>query len=301
MRLPLILAALLLPATACAATSAAPEPRTAIISAFAPEMERLHGQLSEAREEKVGGVRFVSGRLDGRPVLLFLSGMSMVNAAMTTQLAIDHYPIDRIVFSGIAGGIDPALDVGDVVVPDAWAHYLESVFARAGTAGFSPPPPHEGRAPLSNWGMIYPRATTLQRDGGQDVEAKLWFEADPAMLAAARRAAAKVALARCIGQLCLKAQPRVIVGGRGVSASVFMDNAEFRTYLFRTFGAQATDMETAAVAHVAYVHAIPFIAFRSLSDLAGADPSANQAPVFFRLASDNAASVVRAFLGELAR
>ena len=40
----------------------------------------------------------------------------------------------------------------------------------------------------------------------------------------------------------------------------------------------------------------PFIAFRSLSDLAGGDPGANQAPVFFQLASDNSAAVVQRFL-----
>ena len=133
----LLLAVLFLPSIARAGSDAtAPEPRRiAIISAFAPEMELLRGQLADPREETVGGVRFVRGRLEGRPVLLFLSGMSMVNAAMTTQLALDHYAIDRIVFSGIAGGIDPALDVGDVVVPDAWANYMESVFARADGKG----------------------------------------------------------------------------------------------------------------------------------------------------------------------
>ncbi|MET0374495.1 MAG: 5'-methylthioadenosine/S-adenosylhomocysteine nucleosidase [Rhizorhabdus sp.] len=295
MRLILALLALLSPLAA----NAAPLPRTAIISAFAPEMVLLEATLTERREKTIGGVRFVSGDLDGRPVLLFLSGMSMINAAMTTQLAIDHFPIRRIVFSGIAGGIDPALDVGDVVVPAAWAHYMESVFARAEGGGFVPPPPYDDRQLLANQGFIFPRAGTLQRAGQPAIESKLWFDADPTMLDAARRAAAKVVLARCVEALCLAAQPRIVVGGHGVSAPVFMDNAEVRAWLFGTFAAQATDMETAAVAHVAYVHGVPFIAFRSLSDLAGADPAQNQARVFFRLASDNAAMVVRAFLQEL--
>ncbi|RYD86394.1 MAG: hypothetical protein EOP61_37700 [Sphingomonadales bacterium] len=149
--------------------------------------------------------------------------------------------------------------------------------------------------------MIFPRGATLQRADQPAIESKLWFDADPAMLAAARRAAATVKLARCSDGLCLKAQPRVVVGGHGVSSSVFMDNAEFRAYLFKTFAAQATDMESAAVAHVAYVHNVPFIAFRSLSDLAGADPSANQWPIFLRVASNNAAAMVRAFIGELVK
>lgn len=300
MRLILLLALLFLPMAARAAPA---EPKViAIVSAFAPEMELLEGALTDRREQRIGGVRFVRGTLDGRPVLLFLSGMSMVNAAMTTQLALDHFPIGRIVFSGIAGGIDPALDVGDVVVPEAWANYMESTFARAdGQGGYALPPAFSEHATLANWAMIFPRAGTVQRADGSAIEAKLWFQADPALLAAARRAAAKVALQRCVEALCLAAQPQVVVGGHGVSASVFMDNAEIRAWLFKTFDAKATDMESAAVAQVAYVHATPFIAFRSLSDLAGADPAHNQARTFFRLASTNAATVVRAFLAELDR
>ena len=40
-------------------------------------------------------------------------------------------------------------------------------------------------------------------------------------------------------------------------------------YTFKTFQANVLDMETAAIAHVAYANGVPYIAFRSLSDLAG--------------------------------
>ena len=55
----------------------------------------------------------------------------------------------------------------------------------------------------------------------------------------------------------------------------------------------------AAVAQVAYLNKTPFIAFRSLSDLAGGDPGQNQARTFFQIASDNSAAVVQAFLRAL--
>ncbi|MET3584729.1 nucleoside phosphorylase [Pseudorhizobium tarimense] len=59
-------------------------------------------------------------------------------------------------------------------------------------------------------------------------------------------------------------------------------------------------MESAATAHVAYSNSIPFIAFRSLSDLAGGGEGANEMGVFFALASENSARFVKAFLAELA-
>ena len=58
-------------------------------------------------------------------------------------------------------------------------------------------------------------------------------------------------------------------------------------------------MESAAVAHVAYANEVPFIAFRSLSDLAGGSDEENELPVFFSLAAANSASVVRAFLAAM--
>ena len=60
----------------------------------------------------------------------------MVNAAMTTQLAIDHFNITHILVSGIAGGVNPNLNIGDVVVLTQWAEYQEALFARKTRDGY---------------------------------------------------------------------------------------------------------------------------------------------------------------------
>ncbi|WP_404338601.1 5'-methylthioadenosine/S-adenosylhomocysteine nucleosidase [Sphingomonas sp. MMS12-HWE2-04] len=274
------------------------QPRIAIISAFEPEWIALNRDVQDRREWTVNGVRFVGGTMKGRPVLLFLSGVSMVNAAMTTQLALDRFAIRSIVFSGVAGGLDPALDVGDVVIPDRWGQYLELAFARANGKSFAPPIQRATGENFANYGMIFPNGVRVRRDG-DDVGAvrRFWFEVDPGLLATARKLAPQVSLARCAEELCFRATPKVVVGGNGISGPVFMDNAEFRKYAFSTFQAQVTDMETAAVGQVAYANGVPYIAFRALSDLAGGDPGENQAPAFYRIASDNTAKVVVAFIG----
>ncbi|MDE0045113.1 MAG: 5'-methylthioadenosine/S-adenosylhomocysteine nucleosidase, partial [bacterium] len=100
-------------------------PRIAIISAFAPELTILKRELEDASEFTVNGVVFSTGTLEGHEVVLFLSGISVVNAAMTTQLAFDHFAIRDVVFSGIAGGVDPGLNIGDVVIAERWGQYLE--------------------------------------------------------------------------------------------------------------------------------------------------------------------------------
>jgi adenosylhomocysteine nucleosidase len=273
-------------------------PRVAVISAFPPEIGALNVATSEQKTFDVHGVTFTTGRLEGKPVVVFLSGVSMVNAAMTTQMALDRFNITRIVFSGIAGGVDESLDIGDVVVADQWAQNLESAFARETDKGFDVAPSIR-TTPLANFGMIYPRGIHMPGDT-LGTPARVWFPADPALLDTARKVAAEVALQRCAADKCLVHPPKVVVGGNGVSAPVFLDNAAYRKYLRATFEARVVDMESAAVAHVALVNKTPFVAFRSLSDLAGGGAGANEMHTFMALASDNSATVVKAFVKALA-
>jgi adenosylhomocysteine nucleosidase len=88
----------------------------------------------------------------------------------------------------------------------------------------------------------------------------------------------------------------VVPGGNGVSGSAFVDNAALREYTFKTFQANVLDMETAAIAHVAYANGVPYIAFRSLSDLAGGGDGENEMGTFLKIAADNSARVLLAFL-----
>ena len=245
----------------------------------------------------VNGRTHYLGSLAGHDVVLLLSGFSMVNAAMTTQALLDRYVISGIVFSGIAGGVNPDLHVGDVTVPAQWGNYQESVFARETATGFAPA---RVTTPFANHGMMYPQGTSVTVPGIPDsLERRFWFAADSLALVTAARVALSVRLERCVGTDCLAHEPRVVVGGNGVSGPTFVDNAAYREWAWRTFQADALDMETAAVAVVAYENRVPFIAFRSLSDLAGGGPGQNEVRTFGRLAAENSAAVVIAYLKAL--
>jgi len=300
----LVLLALLAAAPAHArAEPLDPTARTAIITAFAPEWAALLPMVEDQRRVDVNGVAIVTGRIAGKKVVLMESGVSMVNAAMNTQLLIDRFRVKRILFSGIAGGADPALNIGDVSVPERWAQNFEVVMARE-TPGGRVLPPHAFASGLPPFGMMYPRGVRIGTVRYPD------FPADPALLATARTIAPGIALARCTGTatrgtmadesaVCLVHGPKIVVGGTGVSSPAFVDNAAYREYLHASYGARVIDMESAAVAQTAFANAIPFIAFRSLSDLAGGDAGENAMRVFMALAADNSAAVVKAFVAAL--
>lgn len=280
----------------CASVAPADTPRVAVISAFPAELALLESKVQGARKQAINGVEFTTGTLQGKPVVLFLSGVSMVNASMNTQLALDRFRVTHVVFTGIAGGVNPQLNIGDVVIAQRWAEYLEALFAREVAPGKYQAPTHQTDVKLPNFGMIHPRPVGVRSADHLQEEKKLWFDADPQLMRIARQAAYEVKLDRCDAEKhCLDHQPRVVVGGHGVSGQAFVDNAAFREYTFNTFAASVLDMETAAVAHVAYANGVPFIAFRSLSDLAGGGEGENQIKTFFKLAADNSARVLLAF------
>lgn len=306
-RLTLTLAALLaaLP-VAASAQKLDDTPRTVVMTAFRPEWNALVHTVKDAQEHKINGGVFLTGTMEGKPVILMQSGVSVVNAAMNTQLVLDRFTVKRIVFSGIAGGVDPALAIGDVVVAENWGQYLEGSFARKTKTGWVPPDKGLPEAP-ANWFFIFPRGT-LMANAATPPKRIYRIPVDPGLLALARQVVPSIALERCVppaekmlagSELCLPRTPKIAVGGTGVTAGIYADNAEFRIYLHKAWQARVLDMESAAVMQVAYANMVPAIVFRSLSDLAGGDKHKNMEDTFEHLASVNSAHVVRAFVAAL--
>lgn len=273
-------------------------PRIAIVSAYAPELEAFKAQADIKKVVVLNGRSVYVGTLAGHKVLLTLSGVSMVNAAMTTQALIDHFRVERVIFTGIAGGVNPELNIGDVVIPAKWSEYQENLFARETAPGVFTPPAWF-QATLPNYGMMFPEDVDICTvNGAPDEETPFfWFQVDSAMLEIAAQVASAVVLDRCTPEgVCLDETPIVKAGGNGVSGPTFVDNASYREYAWSTWTTDALDMESAAVAHVATVNGVPFIVFRSLSDLAGGGPGENEMDTFFELAANNSAKVMIAFL-----
>lgn len=302
----LFVTALLLLAAPAFAQKLDDRPRTVVMTAFQPEWDALVGSVADRQEHRINGRLFLTGTLAGKPVILMQSGVSIVNAAMNTQVVIDRFAVKRIVFSGIAGGVDPKLAIGDVVVAENWGQYLESAFARRTKSGWAAPSTGDADSP-ANWFFIYPRGTVM---GNASTPPKRIYRVpvDPELLALARKVLPGISLERCVAasatmregsQLCLPRGPRIEIGGTGVTAGVFADNAEFRIYLHKAWAARLLDMESAAVMQVAYSNMVPAIVFRSLSDLAGGDSQKNMIQTFARVASVNSARVVEAYVAAL--
>ena len=88
------------------------------------ELEELLAVLEDTQKEQRGAFTLYRGALDGQEVLLAECGIGKVNAAALTQLFVMQ-GVTRVIFTGVAGAVDPALKVGDLVVStDALQHDL---------------------------------------------------------------------------------------------------------------------------------------------------------------------------------
>jgi adenosylhomocysteine nucleosidase len=271
-------------------------PRIGILSAFAPEWEALYDGLTDVETLNINGIPAATGRFEGCDAVVMMCGMSMVNAAMTAQLMIDRFSPACLLMSGIAGGVDPALNIGDVVVPERWAQSLEVIMGREDAKGFTAPDWLTWKAGLPGFGMMLPNQVIVA-----DTPPRLWFDVDPVLFAAAAAMEGVELRDRADGDKRLHHVPRVHAGGNAVSGPAFVDNAAYRDYLAAVFGARVADMESAAVAHVAFANRLPFLAFRSVSDLAGAGADSNEMTIFMRLAAENSTRVLARFVRALER
>jgi adenosylhomocysteine nucleosidase len=96
-----------------------------IIVALDDEAAGIAKALGSVRIEEAGGNTFTSGSFADHTLTLVQSGMGTVNAAAATQTLIDRFGAEVVLFSGIAGNLNPDLAIGDVVV-GAKLHYLDT-------------------------------------------------------------------------------------------------------------------------------------------------------------------------------
>lgn len=99
----------------------------AIIGALDAEIEEFLKHLEQPVENRSKQFTFYEGRISGKNVVICKSGVGKVFAALTTQKLIDSYDPDYVLFTGVAGGIAPHLDIGDIVVAnDCIQHDLDA-------------------------------------------------------------------------------------------------------------------------------------------------------------------------------
>ena len=223
----------------------APAERPLLVQgAMTIEVQLLASRLQGAREERVGGWTFWRGTVDGHPVVVERTQKGVANAAAATALAVDRYRPAAIINQGTAGGHDPALHVGDIVIGTT----------AVSLGAFRTPFRESGRGtnPLE-WRPI--DLTAADGSAANDPNARriARFDADARLLATARATTPSYT------------RGRVVEGTIGTS-DMWNDELDLVARFHNEYGTSVEEMETASAAQVAKQLQVPFLGIRIVSD-----------------------------------
>ncbi|KPK36842.1 MAG: hypothetical protein AMJ65_15680 [Phycisphaerae bacterium SG8_4] len=247
-------------------------PVTAILGAFEREVTLIEDRVNQRLDRKIEQIQFVSGKLNGQQVVVTWTGVGKVNAAMTTTLLIEHYKPKRIIFTGIAGGANPELEPGDIVIAEKTAHH--------------------------DMGTVWPeglfcRGVRSRLDG---FENPVFFRADPDLIKLAEQAS-ELASFESIKTPEGEREPKILRGVI-VTGDSFIASSDKCAELRKKLQADAVEMEGAAVAQICFQREIPCLVIRSISDNAD-EGAVLEKQMFYIMAARNSASLVAEIVGLL--
>ena len=252
-------------APTAASTQPAAAEVTAVLGAFGPEVAQIQRRMTDTQTQSLHGLRVVTGKIGRRSVVLAQTGIGKVNAAMTTSLVIERFSPSQIIFSGIAGGVSDRVRPGDIVIAEKIAQHDFGDVTDAGMKARPLEDPISGeKHPMFHFGD--PRLIELARSSA--------------------RTAKLTTVPTSIGQ-----RPPEVMTGTVVTGDVFVASAAKKQQLIADFGADAVEMEGAAVAQVAAQLKVPCVVIRSISDMADKAAFVDIGK-FLEVAAGNSASLV---------
>ncbi len=112
--------------------------RIAILGAMREEIEPLLPKVENLKKEEYANNIFYTGTLSGKEIALAYSKIGKVNAALTATLLIEKYGCKKLLFSGVAGGINESLKIGDLIVADKLVQHDVDITVFGHAWGFIP-------------------------------------------------------------------------------------------------------------------------------------------------------------------
>ncbi len=87
-----------------------------IICAMQIEADGILALMDNKEQKEIAKMKFTSGTLNGKEIVVVVCGVGKVNAAMCSFAMIQNYSPDCVINSGVAGSVSPKVSIGDIVV-----------------------------------------------------------------------------------------------------------------------------------------------------------------------------------------
>lgn len=218
-------------------------PCIAIIGALEKEVRQIYAAVEKGTVAEEAGLTIVGGTYHGFSVVATVAGMGTVNAAAAAQHLISAYGANALIFSGIAGGLNPELHVGDVVIGER-LRYLDT-----DTPLIAESAPELEEFASSDF-LIELAEDALRSHGYVNADENAdSTEAVPAF----RRAASD-------------AEPQRYLRGIIATGDRFVSGHEAKARAVAATDGDCVEMEGAAIAHIAAKNGVDCLVLRAISD-----------------------------------
>ncbi|HQG57897.1 MAG TPA: 5'-methylthioadenosine/adenosylhomocysteine nucleosidase [Candidatus Dojkabacteria bacterium] len=94
-----------------------------IIGALNEEIEEIKSRLDITDKTSIGHTTYFTKKHKDIQIVLTKTGVGKVFSAMITQHLIDHFSPDIVIFTGVAGSINPNINIGDIVIAEKCVQY----------------------------------------------------------------------------------------------------------------------------------------------------------------------------------
>jgi adenosylhomocysteine nucleosidase len=245
-----------------------------IVAALEDEIAEILLGVRVVQCVELGARKFWMATHHGVQVVVVLSGIGKVAAAVTTTCLIKHFDVSHIIFTGVAGAMSSSVNIGDVVVGTSFLqHDMDA----------SP---------------LFPRYVVPGYEGA-------YFAPNQSATAMLKRACS-AALAHICEDLsfCQKFKlldPKVM-SGLILSGDQFVSSSTTKSQLLQAHpDALAVEMEGAAVAQVCTDFDMSFSVVRTISDAANDDAEHDFSNFLSLVASRYSATIMQCYLTLIAQ
>ena len=242
--------------------------RIGIMGAMPEEVNDIKHMMTDITQQQHAGRIFYKGKINDTPIVLTISRWGKVASATTATTLIEKFNITKLIFTGVAGGANNQVNVGDVVISETlYQHDMD--------------------------------ATPIFQKFEVPFTGKIYFHANKNLAQKAFSACQSFFKTRekDLPQRILKTfninNPKVIFGAIASGDQFINDSERVNVILKDNPETAAIEMEGAAVAQVCDDFNIPFVIIRTISDRADSNAHVDFTKFVQEVASHYSAHIIK--------
>ena len=245
-----------------------------VMGAIPQEVDLIRNEMKVREMVTIAGRDYYSGQLHGSDVVVVFSQWGKVAAASAATTLFNIFKIDFLLFTGVAGGVHPEVNVGDIVIGEEL--YQHDMDGRPLFPKF--------HIPLTERDSFLPHEAHLQcaENAINDFLGEIEKHMDQNILAELSITSPKV------------------VRGTIATGDQFISNPElYENMIFKNEIAHAVEMEGASVAQICHEYHKPYLIIRTISDKADHTASIDFQKFIGSVSNHFSKGIVRKLLPEL--